>query len=90
MASVKMGKQGRIVIPAEIRNRLDFGEGDEFSARVEDGRLILESAPAALATIRQKLSEGAGTRSLTDELFERRRDETGLEQAKLERHTRNS
>lgn len=87
MALVKMGKQGRIVIPAEIRSRLDVSEGDEFNARVEDGRLILESAPAALATIRQKLAAGAGSRSLSDELIERRRAEARLEELKLGRST---
>lgn len=90
MASVKMGKQGRIVIPAEIRSRLEFNEGDEFNARVEDGRLILESTSAALASIRQKLAEGAGSRSLTDELIERRRAEARLEESKLERSTGHS
>ena len=85
MALVKMGKQGRIVIPSEIRSRLDFDEGDELRARVEDGRLVLESPSAALATVRKKLSEGAKARSLTDELIERRRAESGLGQAHLER-----
>jgi AbrB family looped-hinge helix DNA binding protein len=89
MASVKMGKQGRIVIPAEIRNRLDFSEGDEFNARVEDGRLILESAPTALAMIRRKLAEGAGPRCLADELIDRRRSEARLEELKLERNAGN-
>jgi AbrB family looped-hinge helix DNA binding protein len=85
MALVKMGKQGRIVIPSEIRSRLDFDEGDELRARVEDGRLVLESPSAALATVRKKLSEGAKARSLTDELIERRSAESGLGQAHLER-----
>jgi AbrB family looped-hinge helix DNA binding protein len=85
MALVKMGKQGRIVIPAEIRSRLDFDEGDELRVRVEDGRLVLESPSAALATVRKKLSEGVRTRSLTDELIEQRRADSGLGQAHFER-----
>lgn len=69
------------MIPAEIRSRLDFEEGDELRVRVDEGRLVLESPSAALAAVRKKLSEGAGSRNLTDELIERRRAESGLGQA---------
>jgi AbrB family looped-hinge helix DNA binding protein len=38
---VIVGRQGRVVIPAEVRKALRVEEGDELIASVEEGRLVL-------------------------------------------------
>lgn len=43
---VRIGTQGRIVLPRELRDRLGAEEGEVYSATVEEGRLILESRDA--------------------------------------------
>lgn len=75
------------MIPSELRNDLGVSEGDEFSARVEDGRLVLETGAAALSGIRKKLSEGAGSRSLAGEVIERRRADARIEETRIDRQT---
>ncbi|MEE9446356.1 MAG: AbrB/MazE/SpoVT family DNA-binding domain-containing protein [Arenicellales bacterium] len=42
-SEVSVGKQGRIVIPASIRNELAISSGARLVAWVEDGKLIMES-----------------------------------------------
>ncbi|MGZ5213802.1 MAG: AbrB/MazE/SpoVT family DNA-binding domain-containing protein [Actinomycetota bacterium] len=39
---VRMGPQGRIVVPADIRRELGLDEGSTMAASAEDGRLVLE------------------------------------------------
>jgi len=39
---IRMHAQGRVVIPAELRQAMQLHEGEQLIARVEDGRLILE------------------------------------------------
>ncbi|WP_127580126.1 AbrB/MazE/SpoVT family DNA-binding domain-containing protein [Paenibacillus koleovorans] len=38
---VKLSKEGRILIPLEIRKALQLHEGDELILRLEDGELKL-------------------------------------------------
>ena len=40
-AEVRLGPQGRIVIPAEMRRALGVEEGDTLVAWTEGGRLVL-------------------------------------------------
>lgn len=42
MKRVRLGPQGRAVIPSEFRQQLKMIPGDELVAWVEDGRLILQ------------------------------------------------
>ena len=39
---VQLGRQGRLVIPAELRRAMSVEAGAPLIARVENGRLILE------------------------------------------------
>jgi AbrB family looped-hinge helix DNA binding protein len=41
-SKVYLGVQGRLVIPAGMRRRLDLNPGDMLVARVEDNRLVIE------------------------------------------------
>ncbi len=72
---VTMGSNGRIVIPANIRNQLGMPQGGSFVAHVENGEVRLEPIAHAIARV-QALLDGyvpSGV-SLADELSAERRD----------------
>lgn len=71
---VRMGTQGRIVLPRELREQLGAEEGATYIAHVDDGRLVLESRDAILRRLRDR-AQHARQGSVVDELVaERRRD----------------
>lgn len=72
-ATLILGQQGRIVIPAEIRSRLGLAPGDELRLRVEGRRVVLERQEDAVAELRGLASEVPRQRSLVDELLTERR-----------------
>ncbi|MBI4312160.1 MAG: AbrB/MazE/SpoVT family DNA-binding domain-containing protein [Chloroflexi bacterium] len=75
-----LGKQGRLVIPAHLREELGYKEGDKLIARVEDGKLVLETPEHALARIRAYVrSHVPPGVSLADELIAERREEARKE-----------
>lgn len=78
---LQVGPQGRIVIPAAVRQSLGIEPGDTLVARVEDGRLVLETRAHLLARFsarfagaRMQLAAG-GAGSVVDELIAERRAE---------------
>ena len=75
--AVKLGKQGRLVIPASLRHELGLELGDELVARVEDGRLIFEPKASVVARLRERFKNVEG--SLADELLAERREEAARE-----------
>lgn len=77
MAAVKLGKQGRLVVPAPLRQELGLEAGDELVARVEDGRLVFEPRAAVAARLRTRF--GGVKVSLADELLKERRTEAARE-----------
>jgi AbrB family looped-hinge helix DNA binding protein len=90
MPEVRIGRQGRIVIPAEIREELGLQEGERLNARVEDDRLVLESRLAALERLRRRFREGARGRDLVAELIAERRAEARRENEEIDRYRRDS
>jgi AbrB family looped-hinge helix DNA binding protein len=78
---LRLGPDGRVVIPAAFREALDVSDGDTLIASVVDGELHLLTIPAAIrraqAIVRQHVPEGV---SLVDELLEDRRREVEREQ----------
>lgn len=76
---VRIGRQGRLVIPAEIRRRLGFEPGQELAVRVEEGRLVLETPDNVLARLRGRFRGVPAGTSLADELVADRRREVELE-----------
>lgn len=80
-----MGKQGRIVVPAELRRELGFEEGARLVGRVEDGELRITTYRANLERVRGEVRalvpEG---RDLVAELLEERRRDAAREAAELE------
>lgn len=79
-AKVRLGPDGRVVIPAAFREALGIKEGETLIASLEDGVLQLMTIPAAVrkaqAMVRRFVPEGV---SLVDELLEDRRREVERE-----------
>ena len=73
-ATVVLGQQGRLVIPAEVRSALGLRPGDVLHLQVEDQRLVLQRPRDAAAQLRG-LGRVPDGRSLVDELLAERRAE---------------
>ena len=75
-AKVRIGPDGRVVIPAAFRDVLGLKEGDVLFASLADGEIHLLTPKAAMrraqAIVREFVPEGV---SLVDELIEDRRRE---------------
>jgi AbrB family looped-hinge helix DNA binding protein len=76
---VRLGPQGRLVIPASIRRRLGLAPGDEMTLRVEDESLVLEPRAAAAARAQGMFKDLSTEASVVDELIEERRSEARRE-----------
>jgi AbrB family looped-hinge helix DNA binding protein len=77
---VRLGDQGRVVIPAPARHALGLNPGDVLSVRVEADHLVLERRTAVLARLRSQFAKVPSTLSLADELIRERREEATREQ----------
>jgi len=79
-AKVRLGPDGRVVIPAAMREALGLKEGDVLFARLEGGEIKLLTPKAAMlraqAIVRQFVPENV---SLVDELIADRRREAERE-----------
>lgn len=80
-AKLRLGPDGRVVIPAAFREALGLSEGDTLVASIDNGELNLLTRRAAVrraqAIVRQFVPEGV---SLVDELIEDRRREVEREE----------
>ncbi len=72
---VRIGKQGRLVIPAGLRRALGVQPGDRFLAREEEGRFILEKRERVRARVQERFAKVPSDVSLADELIAERRTE---------------
>ncbi len=72
---VRIGPQGRLVIPAPIRKALDLQPGDMLTARVEEERLVLEKREHILARLKVRFGKVPRGVSLVEELIAERRAE---------------
>lgn len=72
-ATVVVGKQGRLVIPAEVRKALGLAPGDELHLHVAGRRLVLERQKDAVAELQGLGSKVPKSRSLVKELLAERR-----------------
>ncbi|WP_411969442.1 AbrB/MazE/SpoVT family DNA-binding domain-containing protein [Geodermatophilus sp. YIM 151500] len=68
-----LGRQGRLVIPAEVRAALGLSPGDQLHLRLVGHSLVLERQQDAAAELRGLASEVPRNRSLVDELLAERR-----------------
>ncbi len=75
-----MGRQGRIVVPVELRELLGFKEGDRLVARVVDGELRILTFRANLRRIQREIqSEKPADRDLMAEFYAERRRDAAME-----------
>ena len=72
-ARLVLGQQGRLVIPAEVRNTLGLSPGDPLHLRLVGRSLVIERQQSAAAELRGLASGVSRTRSLVDELLDERR-----------------
>jgi antitoxin PrlF len=72
-ATLVLGQQGRLVIPAEVRAALGLGPGDRLHLHVAGKRLVLERQQDAVAELRGLAARVPKSRSLVDELLAERR-----------------
>jgi AbrB family looped-hinge helix DNA binding protein len=72
---VRVGPQGRVVIPASLRRAAGIRPGDSLTARLEGDRLVLERQEAIVARLRERFGVVPATVSLADELIRERREE---------------
>jgi antitoxin PrlF len=78
-ATIVLGQQGRLVIPAEIRKALGLAPGDPLHLRVAAGRLVLERPQDAVSELRRLGAAVPPGRSLVEELLAERRAEAAAE-----------
>ncbi len=82
MTTIKthLGKNGRVVIPAQFRKALGVAEGDTLMMTLEDGTIRILTPRKALQRVqemvRRYVPEGV---SLADELIQERRAEAARE-----------
>lgn len=72
---MQLGKQGRLVIPADIREALGLSPGDRIHLRLDGARIIMARPADAVNEIRALGRGKAPNRSLVDELLAERRAE---------------
>lgn len=76
---VVVGRQGRIVIPTQIRRELSIEPGDELIAFVDEGELLLLTPKQLITRIQALFSHIPPGVSLADELIAERREEARRE-----------
>jgi AbrB family looped-hinge helix DNA binding protein len=79
MSVVRLGRQGRLVVPAELRRSLDLHEGSELTISTDGRRLIMEPRAEVLRRVRGRFARVPANVSLTDELLAERREEARRE-----------
>ena len=85
-AKTLLSANGRIVIPAAIREELGVKPGDPVLMEVENGVLRIESYPTMIARIQRELAPYIQPGiSLADELISERREEARREQEEVDR-----
>jgi len=76
-----MADRGRLVLPAEVRDRLNIKPGDRLTLRVEpDGTMKLLTAAAFARSLRGMFKHLESGRLLSDELIAERRREAAMEE----------
>ena len=80
-AKTRLSANGRIVIPAAIREKLGIHPGDPVLMEVEDGVLRIESYPTMIARVQRELAHLRRPGVLaSDELIQERREESRREE----------
>ncbi|MGH8567801.1 MAG: AbrB/MazE/SpoVT family DNA-binding domain-containing protein [Gammaproteobacteria bacterium] len=73
-SALQLGNRGRIVLPAEVRHRLDLKQGDRLILSVEaDGTLLLQGARVLAQRLQGMFADLAPGMDLADDLLADRR-----------------
>ncbi len=72
-------EEGRVALPADIRQKLGLKEGDELILTLEGNRLILESEAALLEQLYAAVGKPSDHTLASDELIHERREEASKE-----------
>lgn len=78
-ATLVLGKQGRVVIPADVRAALGLEAGDRLHLTARGSRIVIERQADALTELRTLARDVPRSRSLVDELLEERREQAARE-----------
>lgn len=78
-ATIVLGQQGRLVIPAEVRAALGLAPGDRLHLHIVGKRLTLEPQRDAVDQLRALAIDVPESRSFVDELLAERRLATTTE-----------
>lgn len=81
-AEVVVNRDGRVLIPAQVRRELNLTPGATLLLSVEDGRVVMESRDQLIARIRREVAAswtGPAEVSAADDLIADRRAEAGAE-----------
>ncbi len=78
-ATVVLGRQGRLVIPAEVRAALGLSPGDRLHLHLTGDRLVLQRPEDALSELRRLGAAVPRGRSLVEELLADRRAAAAVE-----------
>lgn len=81
---VVVNRDGRVLIPAQVRRDLHLDPGSTLVLSVEDGRIVMESRAQLMDRIRREVAEtwtGDPATSVADELIAERRAEAAAEAA---------
>ena len=76
---IRLGPQGRLVVPVELRRELGLEEGTEMAIRSDGRRLILEPRDEVLRRLRRRFADVSDGISLADELAADRREDARRE-----------
>ncbi len=79
MEHLRIGAQGRVVLPAVLRKALGLVQGDELVARIVDGSLVLERRDTIERRLRARYAPAAAARSLSGALLADRQRESRAE-----------
>lgn len=72
--TVVVGRQGRVVIPADIRRDMGIGEGDRLSVERDGERLVLVPQLGEIARIRGMFRHLGDGHVVADLIADRRRE----------------
>lgn len=77
---VTLGSNGRLVIPAKVRERLGLKEGDRFSLRATPEGIVLKTPDMALTTLQNLMAKSRRPgESVVDEFIREKRAEAARE-----------
>lgn len=80
--TVTVGRQGRVVIPARVRDELGVAEGDRLDVRVSHGRLELVPEREKVDRLRGVFADLAPEGGVVDKLLAERHEEARREDAR--------